>query len=82
MLGKEAGYNHYVESINSFLRTDCKLSDEVCDKIFRRNALRFLPLERGSRGRERLLGYYAKHGLDPSRLPTASPRLVAQIFGR
>ncbi len=82
MLGKEAGYDHYVESINSFLRTDCKLSDDVCDKIFRRNALRFLPLERGSRGRERLLGYYAKRGLDPSRLPVASPRLVAQIFGR
>ncbi|MGO6798568.1 amidohydrolase (plasmid) [Rhizobium ruizarguesonis] len=82
MLGKEAGYNHYIESINSFLRTDCKLSDDACDKIFRRNALRFLPLERGSRGRERLLGYYAKHGLDPSRLPVASPRLIAQIFGR
>lgn len=82
MLGKEAGYDHYVESINSFLRTDCELSDEVCDKIFRRNALRFMPLERGSRGRERLLGYYAKRGLDPSRLPVASPRVVAQIFGR
>ena len=82
MLGKEAGYDHYVESINSFLRSDCKLSDDICDKIFRRNALRFLPLERGTRGRDRLLAYYSKHRLDPSRLPVASARVVAAIFGR
>uniref|UniRef100_UPI00263299D1 amidohydrolase family protein n=1 Tax=uncultured Rhizobium sp. TaxID=155567 RepID=UPI00263299D1 len=53
MLGKEAGYDHYIESVNSFLRADCKLSDDICDKIFQRNALRFLPLERGTRGRDR-----------------------------
>jgi predicted TIM-barrel fold metal-dependent hydrolase len=82
MLGKEAGYDHYVKSINAFLRTDCGLTDHVCDKIFRRNALRFLPLERGGGGRGRLLKFYRENGLDPSRLPSASPRLIANVFGR
>ncbi|MBB4232648.1 amidohydrolase family protein [Rhizobium mongolense] len=82
MLGKEAGYDYYIASINAFLRNDCGLSDDTCDKIFRRNALRFLPLERGSRGRNRLLSYYRKNGLDASRLPSASPRLLAEIWGR
>lgn len=82
MLGKEAGYDHYIESINAFLRTDCQLSDDACDKIFRRNAMRFLPLERGSRGRSRLLAYYRKNGLDESRLPSANARLLAELFGR
>ncbi|WP_261324231.1 amidohydrolase family protein [Rhizobium leguminosarum] len=82
MLGKEAGYNHYIESVNAFLRSDCGLSDDICDKIFRRNALRFLPLERGSLGRERLLTYYRTNRLDESRLPSASSRLVASLFGR
>ncbi len=50
MLGKEAGYDHYVESINSFLRTDCELSDEVCDKIFRRNACVLCRLSVGAAG--------------------------------
>ena len=82
MLGKEAGYNHYIESVNAFLRSDCGLSDDICDKIFRRNALRFLPLERGSLGRERLLAYYRANGLDERRLPSTSSRLVASLFGR
>ena len=82
MLGKEAGYDRYIKSVNAFLRTDCGLSSDICDKIFRRNALRFLPLERGSLGRERLLAYYRANGLDESRLPSASSRLVASIFGK
>lgn len=81
MLGKEAGYSHYIESINAFLRTDCGLSDDACDKIFRRNALRFLPLAKGSRGRGRLLAYYRKNGLDASRLPSMGPGLLAPLFG-
>ncbi|MBZ9720154.1 amidohydrolase [Mesorhizobium sp. AD1-1] len=80
MLGREAGYEHYVESINAFLRTDCHLSNDACDKIFRRNAMRFLPLERGSRGRNRLLAYYQKHGLDASRLPAPNTRFLADFF--
>ncbi len=82
MLGKEAGYDHYIGSINAFLRNDCGLSNDICDKIFRRNALRFLPLERGSAGRERLLSFYRKNGLNPSRLPSATPRLIANVLGR
>ncbi|MDX8502113.1 amidohydrolase family protein [Mesorhizobium sp. VK4C] len=82
MLGKEAGYNHYVESINAFLRSECRLSDDACDKIFWRNALRFLPLAHGSRGRDRLLAYYRRNGLDEALLPSGSPRLLAGLFGR
>jgi predicted TIM-barrel fold metal-dependent hydrolase len=80
MLGKEPGYNHYVESIYYFLRTDCGLSDDACDKMFRRNALRFFPLAHGSRGRNRLLAYYKENGLDESRLPSASSGLLTQVF--
>ncbi|MER9455565.1 amidohydrolase family protein [Mesorhizobium sp. M0478] len=82
MLGKEAGYDHYIKSINAFLRTDCHLSEDACDKIFRRNAMRFLPLERGSRGRNRLLAYYRKNGLDESRLPSVNIPLLAGLFVR
>jgi predicted TIM-barrel fold metal-dependent hydrolase len=82
MLGKEAGYDHYIQSVNAFLRTDCKLSDDICDKIFRRNALRFLPLERGAPGRERLLAYYRRNGIDEARLPAARIGLFADLFGR
>lgn len=74
MLGKEAGYDHYIKSINAFLRIDCELSDDACDKIFRRNAMRFLPLERGSRGRNRLLMYYRKNGLDDLMSLACRPR--------
>lgn len=57
-------------------------TDDACDKIFRRNAMRFLPLERGSQGRKRLVAYYQKNGLDESRLPSASARFIAELFGR
>lgn len=75
MLDKEAGYSHYIESINSFLRTECRLSDDACDKIFRRNATRFLSLADGSPGRDRLLAYYRRNGLDETRLPSMRPPL-------
>lgn len=82
MLGKEAGYNHSIESINAFLRTECRLPDDACDKIFRRNALRFLPLAHGNRGRNCLLAYYRRNGLDESRLPSGSPRLLLGLLVR
>lgn len=69
MIGQEAGYEHYVKTINAFLRGDCNFSDEACEKIFRSNALRFLPLEQGACGRERLLKWYARNNVDPNRLP-------------
>ncbi len=81
MLGKEEGYEHYIASVNSFLRTDCGFSEDICDKIFRRNAMRFLPLEKWSKGRERMLEYYRKNRLDERRLPEMSPRAVANLFG-
>ncbi|PDS69870.1 amidohydrolase family protein [Rhizobium phaseoli] len=71
MLGKEKGYTHYIESVNSFLRQDCVFSEKICDKIFHANALRLLPLQRWSKGRERLLAWYRRNNVDPKRLPIA-----------
>lgn len=69
MIGQERGYKQYVQSINAFLREGCGFGDEACEKIFRLNAMRFLPLERDARGRQRLLDWYARNNIDPSRLP-------------
>lgn len=71
MLGQERGYEHYLESVNSFLRDSCGFNDETRERIFRGNALNFLPLQRNSRGRQRLLAWYVGNGLDPQRLPVA-----------
>lgn len=82
MLGKEAGYEHYVGSMHAFLRDDCGFSDDLCDKVFRRNAMRFLPLGRWSTGRSRLLGFYRKNGLDEARLPSPNAGVLADLLGR
>ncbi|MGO8499939.1 amidohydrolase family protein [Rhizobium leguminosarum] len=81
MLGKEKGYSHYIESVNSFLRQDCGFGDDVCDKIFRGNALRLLPLQRWSKGRERLLAWYRRNGVDPKRLPISPSGVFAGLVG-
>lgn len=81
MLGQEKGYTHYIESVNSFLRQDCGFGDEICDKIFRTNALRLLPLQRWSTGRERLLAWYRRNNVDPGRLPVAPSGLIAGLMG-
>lgn len=82
MLGKENGYDRYVSSVNFFLRNDCGFSDDICDKVFRRNAMRYLPLERWSTGRGRLSNFYRKNGLDEARIPSVGPRAFADLFGR
>ncbi|RVI62352.1 amidohydrolase family protein [Sinorhizobium meliloti] len=80
MLGQEEGYEHYLESVNSFLRHDCGFDDEICERIFRSNAMQFLPLQRGSKGRRRLLAWYARTAVDPSRLPVAKSGVLAGLF--
>ncbi|WP_246763608.1 amidohydrolase family protein [Rhizobium sp. 007] len=45
MLGQEKGYEHNVDRGKAFLSNDCSFTEEICDKIFRRNALDFLPLQ-------------------------------------
>ena len=82
MLGQEKGYSHYIKSVNAFLRQDCGFDDGICDKIFRTNALRLLPLQRWSTGRERLLAWYRNNGVDPNRLPMAPSQLVAGLLGQ
>ncbi|RVJ33844.1 twin-arginine translocation signal domain-containing protein [Sinorhizobium medicae] len=82
MLGQEKGYEHYLASVNSFLRQDCGFDDDICERIFRSNAMQFLPLQRGSKGRDRLLAWYTRRAVDPSRLPVARSSVLAGIFGR
>ncbi|THK36413.1 amidohydrolase [Ensifer sp. MPMI2T] len=82
MAGQEQGYEHYIQSVNSFLLHDCGLDDEIRDRIFRGNAMKFLPLQRGSKGRGRLLAWYARRGLDPSRLPVSRSTLLAGLLGQ
>lgn len=80
MLGQEKGYEHYVGRVKDFLLTDCGFSEDVCDKVFRRNALTFLPLQKRSVGRARLEGWYLRHGLAPERLPIAPEGVFAGLF--
>ena len=80
MAGQEQGYEHYIESVNSFLRHDCGLDHQIRDRIFRGNAMKFLPLQRGSKGRGRLLAWYARNGLDPSRLPVNQSTFFAGLL--
>ncbi len=71
MLGQEAGYKTYISQVDTFLREDCQLDDEQRHRFFLGNAFKLLPLERETLGRERLLSYYRRHGLDPNRLPVS-----------
>lgn len=71
MLGIERQYPKrpgYVRRVADFL-AQCGLSEaEVADVLYG-NALRFLGLDGDTRARQRLLRFYAAHGLDPSRQP-------------
>ena len=69
MLGKEQGYEQYVTRLQAFLRDQCGLSDAQLERIFRRNAETYLPLQAGSAGRRRLQKFYQENGLDEGRLP-------------
>ncbi|MBB3237055.1 amidohydrolase family protein [Phyllobacterium endophyticum] len=80
MLGQEKGYEHYVGSVKAFLLSDCGFAEEICDKIFRRNALNFLPLQQRSIGRARLERWYFKNGLAPQRLPLIPENIFAGLF--
>lgn len=80
MLGQEKGYEHYVSRVKDFLLTDCAFSEDVCDKVFRRNALTFLPLQKRSVGRARLENWYLRNGLAPERLPVSPEGVFASLF--
>lgn len=66
MLGKEPGYQNYAESVERFLRDDCRLDESARRRIFRDNAVRFMGLGRSDRTRQRLTRFYDKHDLSAS----------------
>lgn len=80
MLGQEKGHEHYIDSVKTFLTRDCSFTEDVCDKIFRRNALNFLPLQQRSIGRNRLESWYVRNGLEPKRLPLTQESIFAGLF--
>ncbi len=82
MLGQEKGYEHYVGDIRDFLQGDCGFSAEICDKIFWRNALHFLPLQQRSVGRNRLEAWYVRNNLNVDRLPTTPESVFAGLLRR
>jgi predicted TIM-barrel fold metal-dependent hydrolase len=71
MIGLEGGYPHYAQSVDGFLKKDCGLNADERGRIFHGNAVRFMGLRDGELTRQRILGFYKSHGIDPSRLPTS-----------
>jgi predicted TIM-barrel fold metal-dependent hydrolase len=73
MLGREQGYASYAEKLVSFLTLRCGFNAEIVSRILVGNAVRFLGLERGGPGRERILAFYRRHGIAETRLPEFGP---------
>jgi predicted TIM-barrel fold metal-dependent hydrolase len=69
MLGLDGEYMKYAQSVDAFLRDDCRIDQDARQRIFRGNAVRFMGLREGDGTRRRVLSFYKAHGLDPSRLP-------------
>ena len=60
--GKEEGFGDTYASILN--RLDLSNPGETKRKFFGENALRFLALDKGSKGRERIIAFYAKHEIE------------------
>jgi predicted TIM-barrel fold metal-dependent hydrolase len=63
---KGGGYPHRVAA----LLADAGLGEEAIDGVMYRNALRLYGLDSDSVARRRLLGFYERHGLPATRLPS------------
>lgn len=72
MLGSEKHADRYVGQVLRFLRDDLRLSPEQVNRVCLGNGLRFAGLSRPGGRRDGLLAFYARHGLDPGRLPALS----------
>lgn len=70
MVGKERGYENYLSAVASFLEDNCDFDEGARERILYSNALRFLPIQRLSKGRQRLVSWYVANGIAPRRLPT------------
>lgn len=69
MVAQDSRAAHYVDSLTSFLRTQCRLDSAGINRIMRDNALTFLGLGVADSTRARLLKFYKTHSV-PERLPT------------
>ncbi|WP_027244081.1 amidohydrolase family protein [Leisingera daeponensis] len=81
MVGKERGYENYLSAVASFLKDECGFDEGARERVLYLNALRFLPFQRLSTGRQRLSSWYRANGLDPRKLPTVPPSLLQNFFG-
>lgn len=73
MLGAEAIAKNYAQRVRAFFKDYCRLNDAQLRRLFSGNAARFLGLRDGDKPRSRLLDFYNRHRLDPSRLPVFDP---------
>ena len=72
MLAMESSYEVYTQSVYAFFRDKCRLDRARLDRLYFRNAARFLGLRAGDAARDRLLTFYAKNNIPASRLPLVS----------
>ena len=70
MLGLEPAYEGYSERAHTYLKEKCGLGEAAVDRILWENAARFTGLRDGDPTRARLLGFYDRHGLPRTRLPS------------
>lgn len=71
MIGIEQQYPRppgYARRVADFLLS-CGLTEQQVSDVMYGNAVRFLGLQPGTRARQRILDFYARHGLPASRLP-------------
>ncbi|WP_419694185.1 amidohydrolase family protein [Mesorhizobium muleiense] len=82
MLGMDPEYDRYIPTIDAFLRHDCHWSDDMINRVFVTNALRFFGLQAGEKTHGRLVAFYERSKLDAARLPSIGGNFVASLFGR
>jgi predicted TIM-barrel fold metal-dependent hydrolase len=69
MLGLDKGYPDYTERVYQYFRHRMGFDDAMLERLFSANAGAFLGLRRNDPMRERLLGFYRRHGIPEHRLP-------------
>lgn len=74
MLGIDSSYADYTRRVYGFFKDSVGLDGPRLQRLFSTNAARFLGLRDGDAARERLLGFYRRHGLPPQRLPQFATR--------
>jgi predicted TIM-barrel fold metal-dependent hydrolase len=69
MLGLDRSYEDYTARLYAFFRDEMKFDRSRLNRLLFGNAGRFLGLRQDDKARARLLDFYARNKLSPSRLP-------------